>query len=174
MRAATFAAWRELNRFMVVNSDFELQKIDYVEGDPDFCIQPKSRLFDACYLLDGKRGGTPIADEAKYGVFPMISEVISAIMDDKAGTSFTQHITYQPQSRIYHFAYCADVLDGGFIHYSSASPVQARNIWSPLCPKDSPGPLIPKTIYPMKKITPGCKWCRPSSGIGGSRWKSGR
>lgn len=92
MKARTFAAWRELNRFMVINSDFPMSKIEYVENNQSYQIQPEKRLFDACYLVDGRRAGQPLADEAKYGVFPMMAEVISAILDEEAGTAYTQWI----------------------------------------------------------------------------------
>lgn len=92
MRARTFAAWRELNRFMVVDSDFQMPLIEYVENESSFRIEPTQRIFDACYLVDGKRGGQPLAEEAKFGVFPMMSEAISAILDEEAGAAYTQWI----------------------------------------------------------------------------------
>lgn len=92
MQARTFAAWRELNRFMVVNPDFPMPLVEYVEDNPSFRIRPDQRIFDACYLIDGRRQGQPIADEAKYGVFPMTAEVISAILDEDAGRAYTQWI----------------------------------------------------------------------------------
>jgi len=92
MKARTFAAWRELNRFMVVNSDFPMPLVEYVQDNSNFRIRPTQRIFDACYLVDGKRNGQPLAEEAKYGVFPMMSEVISAFLDEQAGTAYTQWI----------------------------------------------------------------------------------
>lgn len=92
MLARTFAAWRELNRFMVVNSDFPMPLVEYVSGHQKFRIMPKQRIFDACYLVDSRRAGTPIAAEAKYGAHPMVAEAISAILDEHAGTVYTQHI----------------------------------------------------------------------------------
>lgn len=93
MRARTFAAWRELNRFMVVNSDFPMPAIEYVPDKSKFRIEPKERIFDACYLLDGKRNGQPLADDAKWGVFPMTAEVISAILDEYTGSAYSQWVT---------------------------------------------------------------------------------
>lgn len=92
MKARSFAAWRELNRFMVVNANFPMPKIQYVVDNETFQIRPEQRLFDACYLVDGRRDNKPIAAEAKYGVFPVISESISAMLDEKAGTAYTQWI----------------------------------------------------------------------------------
>ena len=91
MKARTFAAWRELNRFMVIDSDFPMSEIKYTVGSK-YKVNPTQRIFDACYLVDGKRGGTPLAEEPKYGAFPMMSEVISAILDEKAGAAYTQWI----------------------------------------------------------------------------------
>lgn len=93
MKARTFAAWRELNRFMVVNSDFPMPLIEYVEDDPMYRIRPTQRIFDSCYLVDSTRGGTPIAAEPRMGVHPMVAEVISAILDEHAGTAYSQGIS---------------------------------------------------------------------------------
>lgn len=92
MRARTFAAWRELNRFMVIDSDFPMPRIEYVENNSSFQIDPSQRIFDACYLVDGKRNGMPLAEEARFGVFPMMAEVVSAILDDEAGQAYTQWV----------------------------------------------------------------------------------
>ncbi|MBN2004305.1 MAG: hypothetical protein JXA21_13200 [Anaerolineae bacterium] len=92
MKARSFSAWRELNRFMVVDPDFPMPEIKYAVGNPNFWIQPNQRLFDACYLVDGKRKGQPIAQEAKNGVFPMLAETLSAFLDEQAGTAYTQWV----------------------------------------------------------------------------------
>ncbi|HEX8684198.1 MAG TPA: tubulin-like doman-containing protein [Ardenticatenaceae bacterium] len=93
MKARSFAAWRELNRFMVVASDFHMPTIQYVERNNDLQIEPRQKIFDACYLVDGRRNGAPLADEAKKGVHPMVAEVISAILDEDAGKVFTEYVT---------------------------------------------------------------------------------
>lgn len=93
MLGRSFAAWRELNRFMVIDPDFTMPLIQYVENSSTFRIRPEKRLFDACYLVDGKRGGQTITAPPKYGVFPMLSEVISAILDEQAGTLYTQWVS---------------------------------------------------------------------------------
>lgn len=94
MLARTFAAWRELNRYMVVDSDFPMPVIEYVQDHPRFRTDPKKskRIFDACYLVDSKRGGTPIASEAKNGVHPMVAEIISALLDEYAGNNYTDYV----------------------------------------------------------------------------------
>lgn len=92
MLARTFAAWRELNRFMVVDSDFPMPEIEYVKDQPKFRTRPSRRIFDACYLVDSKRAGSQIASEAKNGVHPMVAEVLSAILDEYAGTDYSQYV----------------------------------------------------------------------------------
>jgi hypothetical protein len=92
MKARTFAAWRELNRFMVIDSDFPMAAITYSERDNTYKVEPEDRIFDACYLVEGRRGETQLATEARFGVFPMISEVISAILDEKAGQVYSDWV----------------------------------------------------------------------------------
>lgn len=92
MKAHTFAAWRELNRFMVINSDFPMPMIEYVERNSHFHIRPDQRIFDACYLVDGVRNKQPLSSEAKTGVFPMIAEMISAVLDAEAGQAYTNWV----------------------------------------------------------------------------------
>lgn len=92
MKAHTFAAWRELNRFMVINSDFPMPTIEYVENNSNFRIRPNQRIFDACYLVDGTRNKQPLAGEAKSGVFPMVAEMLSAILDSEAGQAYTNWV----------------------------------------------------------------------------------
>lgn len=92
MKARTFAAWRELNRFMVIDSQFPMASINYSEGDSTYKVEPQDRIFDACYLVEGKRGDAQLSAEARFGVFPMISEVISAILDEKAGQVYSDWV----------------------------------------------------------------------------------
>ena len=92
MKAHTFAAWRELNRFMVINSDFPMPLIEYVENNRNFHVRPDQRIFDAAYLVDGARNKQPLASEAKTGVFPMIAEMISAVLDAEAGQAYTNWV----------------------------------------------------------------------------------
>jgi len=93
MLARTFAAWRELNRFMVVDSDFQMPIIEYVAGKDEYHITPNKRIFDSCYLVDSKRGDKPLAADPKYGVHPMVAEVISALLDESAGRFYTNFVS---------------------------------------------------------------------------------
>ncbi|MBI3241790.1 MAG: hypothetical protein HYZ49_05795 [Chloroflexi bacterium] len=92
MKARCFAAWRELNRFMVVDEEFSMPEVAYIENNQNFSVHPNQRLFDACYLVDGRRNGQPLTDEAKTGVFPMLAEAISAFLDENAGTAYSEWI----------------------------------------------------------------------------------
>lgn len=91
MKAKTFAAWRELNRFMITDSDFSSSPIDYFD-DRHFQTPTTQRIFDACYLIDGKRQDKSLTKEPQYGAFPMIAEAVSAILDEQAGAAYTQQI----------------------------------------------------------------------------------
>lgn len=93
MLARSFAAWRELNRFMVIKNDFPMPDIEYVQNDPNKKIRPDTRLFDACYLIDGRRQGDQIADDAQFGAHPIMAEVVSAFLDENAGQAYETFIT---------------------------------------------------------------------------------
>jgi len=91
MLARTFAAWRELNRFMVVNEDFSVPKIVYNTAQDGVQINRiNTKLFDTCYLVDGVRGNASLATEAELGTHPTIAAAISAILDEKAGGKYTE------------------------------------------------------------------------------------
>lgn len=95
MRARAFAAWRELDRFMVNDPEMGKKTIDYTNDSSDFNLNWKQRIFDACYLLDPNRGGknqlTGMAPEE--GIFPCVADIISAILDTTAGEMYTQWVT---------------------------------------------------------------------------------
>lgn len=91
MWARTFAAWRELNRFMVVDTDFPMQ-VSYLNNDPYFQTIADKRIFDACYLVGGRRKGTPINADARNSIFPAVAESISAVLDDEAGEAYNKYI----------------------------------------------------------------------------------
>jgi len=93
MLARSFAAWRELNRFMVISEDFALPAMMYNSADSQLQLKEiRSRAFDACYLVDGVRAEVRVADEAEFGVHPTIADAISALLDDKAGTAYTEWV----------------------------------------------------------------------------------
>ena len=94
MFARTFGAWRELNRFMIVDPDLGLKSMIYHERDRDFQVEIEKRVYDVCYLIDavGKRG-TLALQNPEEGIFPSIADAIGAILDEKAGKKYTEHVT---------------------------------------------------------------------------------
>lgn len=94
MLARSFAAWRELNRFMVINQYFTMPNLVYNSADSALQIKDiKTRAFDACYLVDGVRDGVRVAADAEAGVHPIIADAISALLDDEAGKAYTEYVT---------------------------------------------------------------------------------
>jgi len=94
MFARTFGAWRELNRFMIVDPDLGLKKMIYHERHRDFQVDIEKRAYDVCYLIDavGGRGNLAMQDPEE-GIFPSIADAIGAILDEKAGKKYTEHVT---------------------------------------------------------------------------------
>lgn len=94
MRARSFAAIRELSRFLTVFGDRNYPMI--YNPHPDFqkyFQEPvKKRLFDLCYLIDAHRDRNSLDDvEAKHGVFPSIADAILSFLDDQSGQVYTEH-----------------------------------------------------------------------------------
>lgn len=96
-QARAFAAWRELDRFMIKSPKSGVRAIQYHERHPQLRnINVASRPFDACYLVDNqRRNGENNLDttDPENGVFPSVADVISAILDLTAGRHYTEHIT---------------------------------------------------------------------------------
>ena len=95
MQARSFAAWRELDRFMIKSPTFGLRHIQYHGSHSALKkVSVSTRPFDACYLIDSQRPvnslDTVSPDE---GIFPSVADVISAILDPVAGKHYTEHIT---------------------------------------------------------------------------------
>ena len=95
MKARSFAAWRELNRFVTMGADFGMKSITYQPDSPNLNIQNiEERPFDICYILDSKRGNYSLeADDPRFGVFPSIADFASAILDPEAGWKYTSYVT---------------------------------------------------------------------------------
>lgn len=94
MKARAFAAWRELNRLMVVSADFSLPRVVYNLADSTLQIpEVRHKVFDACYLIDGVRpGGQRVSAEPEDGVHAAVAAAISALLDDEAGQAYTEWI----------------------------------------------------------------------------------
>ena len=90
--ARSFAAWRELDRFMSINSRFGSRKIKY--GNPNHDLGKLSvRAYDVSYLIDPARSSANSleATRPEFGVYPAITNAISMILDEKAGPKITEN-----------------------------------------------------------------------------------
>ncbi len=95
MRARSFAAIRELSRFLTVFGDRQYPMV--YNREPSFAraLQKpvEKRLFELCYLIDAKRERNSLEGvEAKYGVFPSIADAILAFVDESSGQAHTEHV----------------------------------------------------------------------------------
>lgn len=92
MLARSFAAWRELNRFMTISDKEGLRKLVFNPDDRSLQVEPKTKVYDACYLVDGTRGETDIKENPRHSIFPSIADAISAVLDDKGGSKYTDYV----------------------------------------------------------------------------------
>lgn len=94
MQARAFAAWRELDRFMINDPDLGRKTIEYNDADSTFHMESGARLFDVCYLLDPARDANPLTSyPPDQGIFPCLADIISAILDSTAGEKYTEWVT---------------------------------------------------------------------------------
>ncbi len=100
--ARSFAAWRELDRFMVVGERYGVCQINYHEQNKDLRIEVNHRAFDVSYMVDPARQSANSLDgvKAEEGLFPAIAQVISLIMDEKAGKAYTEFVTPNPAGKL--------------------------------------------------------------------------
>jgi hypothetical protein len=92
MQARAFAAWRELDRFLMVGQKYGQRQMNYNE---DLKVDLGRRIFDVCYLVDAVREGESSFENMppQEGIFPMVSDVISAVLDEQVGQKYTEYIT---------------------------------------------------------------------------------
>lgn len=95
MLARAFAAWRELDRFMIVSERFGLRQMNYHEINSDLRIRIDRRAYDVSYIVDTERQTVNSLGNvrAEEGVFPALAHVLSSILDDKAGQVYTEFVT---------------------------------------------------------------------------------
>lgn len=95
MLARSFAAWRELDRFMIVSERFGLRQINYHESNQDLRLRLDRRAYDVSYMVDPARQTMNSLDNvrAEEGLFPGVAHVISAFLDEQAGKAYTEFIT---------------------------------------------------------------------------------
>lgn len=95
MLARSFAAWRELDRFMIVSERFGLKQINYHESNQDLRLRLDRRAYDVSYMIDPARNTSNSLENVKAedGLFPAVAHVVSAILDEKAGKEYTEFIS---------------------------------------------------------------------------------
>jgi hypothetical protein len=95
MLSRSFAAWRELDRFMIVSERFGLRQINYHETNQDLRLRLDRRAYDVSYMIDPARQTVNSLDNvrAEEGLFPGVAHVVSAILDEQAGKAYTEFIT---------------------------------------------------------------------------------
>lgn len=92
--ARSFAAWRELDRFMNIGPDYGAPRVTYKPNDTNLAIQLKDTPFDQCYLVDSRRQSHSLENTApEFGVFPSLADFISTVTDVEAGTIYTLDVT---------------------------------------------------------------------------------
>lgn len=92
MLARSFAAWRELNRFMTLNEDEGLPKLIFDPDEDDLNIGLRKRVFDACYLVDSIRGDETVPVNPRNYIFPAVADAISSVLDEKGGARYTDYV----------------------------------------------------------------------------------
>jgi hypothetical protein len=94
MLARSFAAWRELDRFMIVSDRFGLRQMNYHEQNKDLRLPIDKRAYDVSYMVDPAREVNSLENiKPEKGIFPALAHCISAILDDKAGKAYTEFVS---------------------------------------------------------------------------------
>lgn len=93
-RIRSYAAWRELDRFMSIRDigDSSYQKIVYdpTTGLEVTCDRP---VFDITYLFDQNRHQASLSQySAEDATFPAIAQAISTMLDSYSGNAFSEHL----------------------------------------------------------------------------------
>lgn len=91
MKARSFAAWRELDRFVTMGADYGTRRVTYRPGDSNLDIKEiETRPFDVCYLIDSKRSKLSLeTTKPEHGVYPSMADFIGTILDPQAGWRYT-------------------------------------------------------------------------------------
>lgn len=94
MNARAYAAWRELDRFMLISDRFGAHQINYHSTNQDLQMKITSRPYDVSYMIDGDRSHNSLSNEdTRKGIFPSVAHIISAILDEKAGLKYTAYVS---------------------------------------------------------------------------------
>ena len=90
MQARSFAAWRELTRFMNIGPIYGSPRMTYIPGNTQLDIEQKFRPYDQVYLIDSKRDLDSLETEPAKGVFPSVADFISTIIDSQSGRIYSE------------------------------------------------------------------------------------
>jgi hypothetical protein len=94
MLARSFAAWRELDRFMSIGSGYGLGNATYMKNVPSLDFEINTRPYDVCYLVDSHRDSHSLDTvDPREGVYPSISDFVSFLLDDNAGREYHESIS---------------------------------------------------------------------------------
>jgi len=91
MLARSFAAWRELERFMNIGPDYGAPRVEYKPNDQNLSFNLSIRPFDQCYIVDSRRASHSLENiSPEHGVHPSIADFISTVIDEQSGVIYTQ------------------------------------------------------------------------------------
>jgi len=86
--ARSFAAWRELNRFMTIHGNYGQRVMRYNPTNQQFDIKIDRRVFDVCYFIENRNRVL----NSPENVYPAIANAICALIDTKAGRTYTEYV----------------------------------------------------------------------------------
>ncbi|NMC85096.1 MAG: hypothetical protein GYA58_07395 [Anaerolineaceae bacterium] len=87
----SFAAWRELSRFLTVGTQNQSGTVSYDGLNVDKQLNLSNRLFDVTYMIDPNREGNPLpAGHPDKNLYPSVAQAISAILDPESGGMYSQ------------------------------------------------------------------------------------
>jgi hypothetical protein len=94
MYAASFAAWREIDRSLVMHKDYGGYPVKYHDTNQALQFTITDRLFDESIMIDPMRSKNSLLGvKPKDGVFPTVAQAISSIIDGKSGQLYTDRVT---------------------------------------------------------------------------------
>ncbi len=102
MLARAFAAWRELDRFMLISDRFGLRQMNYHELNPELRIRIDRRIYDVSYMVDPARQTVNSLDNMRpeEGLFPALAHIIASFLDEKAGQAYTEFVAVNLSGKI--------------------------------------------------------------------------
>lgn len=90
--ARAFAAWNELDRFMLSKVQGAHSTIVYNPTDRSKTVHCDKPTYDVTYLIDPQRPVNALLPPPEQGTFPAIAQCIAMILDSISGQTYTQHV----------------------------------------------------------------------------------